>query len=79
MRAQLIIVNDYLHHPKMVMLITLAMLPYEVMQPVISCNNYNNTLTSPDTFIVKNTLHLGKANLTGYTKITEQLIRKTYI
>ncbi|MBU2671656.1 hypothetical protein I5654_03020 [Hafnia paralvei] len=79
MRARLIIVNDYLHHPKMVMLITLAMLPYEVMQPVISRKNYNNTLTSPDTFIVKKTLHLGKANLTGYTKITEQLIRKTYI
>lgn len=68
MRAKTIIVNDYLHHPNMVMLIILSMLPYEVMQPVISRENYSNTLTSPDTFIVKSTLNFGKANLTGYKK-----------
>lgn len=79
MRAKTIIVNDYLHHPNMVMLIILAMLPYEVMQPVILREKYSNTLTGPDTFIVKSTLHLGKANLTGYIKDVQQLMRKAYI
>ncbi|MDP8748646.1 hypothetical protein QZQ38_09350 [Serratia marcescens] len=79
MRAKTIIVNDYLHHPNMVMLIILSMLPYEVMQPVISRENYSNTLTSPDTFIVKSTLNFGKANLTGYKKDTHQILRKAYI
>ena len=79
MRAKIIIANDYLHHPNMVMLIILAMLPYEVMQPVILREKYSNTLTSPDTFIVKSTLHLGKANLTGYIKDVQQLMRKAYI
>lgn len=74
-----IVVNGTLHHPKMVPLILFTMLPYEVAQSVISREGYTTTLTSPDVFIVKNTLHLGKANLTGYTKNTEQLIRKTYI
>ena len=79
MIAKLIIVDDYLHHPNMVMLIILAMLPYEIMQPVISYENYKNSLTNPDTFIVKSTINLGKANLTGYTKDIEQLHRKAYI
>lgn len=79
MRSKLIFVNDYLHHPNMVMLIILAMLPYEVMQPVIFREKYSNTLTSPDTFIVKNTLNFSKANLTGYKKDTHQILRKAYI
>ncbi|UJD95119.1 hypothetical protein FS593_12735 [Lelliottia amnigena] len=79
MRTNLIITNDYLYHPKMVTLITLSMLPYEVIQYVISRKNYRNTITNPDTFIVKATLDLGKSNLTGYTKDTQQILRKTYI
>ena len=63
----------------MVPIITLSMLPYDVLSEIYKKNGYNIELTSPDEFIVKNTFQTGKANLTGYKKTTEQLIRKTYI
>lgn len=79
MKTTQIITNGYLHHPKMVPIITLSMLPYDVLSEIYKKNGYNIELTSPDEFIVKNTFQTGKANLTGYKKTTEQLIRKTYI
>lgn len=79
MQRKDIICTTKLHHHKMIPLITLAILPYIVMVPVISKNQYNITITCPDEFIVKNVIPFGKANLTGYKKDTEQLFRKLYI
>ncbi|MDD9223248.1 hypothetical protein PVM09_25165, partial [Enterobacter kobei] len=79
MQHKEIICTTKLHHHKMIPLITLAILPYIVMVPVISKNQYDITITCPDEFIVKNVIPFGKANLTGYKKDTEQLFRKLYI
>ncbi len=68
MKTTQIITNGYLHHPKMVPIITLSMLPYDVLSEIYKKNGYNIELTSPDEFIVKNTFQTGKANLTGYKK-----------
>ncbi|BBE77004.1 MULTISPECIES: hypothetical protein [Phytobacter] len=79
MKDEKIIQNDYLHHPKMIILIILSMLPYEVVHKMESLRKCKNTLISPDEFVIKTLCIKGKQNTTGYKKDVEQLLRKTYI
>ena len=79
MKAGKIIRDNYLYHPKMIALIILSMLPYEVIHNDGSLNKFKTPLTSPDEFIIKSICIKGKQNTTGYKKDIEQLLRKTYI
>ncbi|MFV4847303.1 hypothetical protein ACNJKD_13465 [Edwardsiella tarda] len=74
-----IIQNGYLHHPKMIILIILSMLPYEIMYNMKSLRKRKSTLISPDEFVIKTLCIKGKQNTTGHKKDVEQLLRKTYI
>lgn len=79
MKAEKIIQEDYLYHPKMIALVILSMLPYEVIHNDGSLNKFKTPLTSPDEFIIKSICIKGKQNTTGHKKDIEQLLRKTYI
>lgn len=79
MKAGKIIRDNYLYHPKMIALIILSMLPYEVIHNDGSLNKFKTPLTSPDEFIIKSICIKGKQNTTGHKKDIEQLLRKTYI
>ncbi|HCI5439538.1 TPA: hypothetical protein NPM40_004741, partial [Enterobacter roggenkampii] len=79
MKAEKIIQEDYLYHPKMIALVILSMLPYEVIHNDGSLNKFKTPLTSPDEFIIKLICIKGKQNTTGHKKDIEQLLRKTYI
>ena len=74
-----LIKNNYLNHPNMIQLITLAMIPCEVMRPVINEKGYTATLTSPDKFVFNETIPRNKENLTGIQKNINQILYKTYI
>ncbi|GDE69631.1 hypothetical protein [Escherichia coli] len=79
MKAGKIIRDNYLYHPKMIALIILSMLPYEVIHNDGSLSEFKTPLTSPDEFIIKSICIKGKQNTTGHKKDIEQLLRKTYI
>ncbi|EGB0163823.1 hypothetical protein H0481_09170 [Escherichia coli] len=79
MKAGKIIRDNYLYHPKMIALIILSMLPYEVIHNDESLSEFKTPLTSPDEFIIKSICIKGKQNTTGHKKDIEQLLRKTYI
>lgn len=70
MKAEKIIQEDYLYHPKMIALVILSMLPYEVIHNDGSLNKFKTPLTSPDEFIIKSICIKGKQNTTGYKKIS---------
>ena len=74
-----LIKNNYLNHPNMIQLITLAMIPCVVMRPVINENGYTAALTSPDKFVFNETIPRNKENMTGIQKNINQILRKTYI
>lgn len=79
MKAGKIIRDNYLYHPKMIALIILSMLPYEVIRNDESLSEFKTPLTTPDEFIIKAFCIKGKQNTTGHKKDIEQLLRKTYI
>ncbi|MDM2756951.1 hypothetical protein OGY72_24265 [Citrobacter sp. Cpo221] len=74
-----LIKNSHLNHPTMIQLITFAMIPCEVMRPVINENGYTATLTNPDKFIFNETIPRDKENMTGIQKNINQILHKTYI
>ncbi|WP_185923072.1 hypothetical protein [Hafnia paralvei] len=74
-----LIKNNYLNHPTMIQLITLAMIPCEVMRPLINENGYTATLTTPDKFIFNEAIPRDKENMTGIQKNINQILHKTYI
>ena len=74
-----LIKNNYLNHPAMFQLITLAMLPHEVMQHFINEKDDAITLTSPDRFVIDETIPRNKENMTGIQKNINQILHKTYI
>jgi hypothetical protein len=63
----------------MFQLITLAMLPHEVMQHFINEKDDAITLTSPDRFVIDETIPRNKENMTGIQKNINQILHKTYI
>ncbi|WP_251992109.1 hypothetical protein [Escherichia coli] len=71
--------NNYLYHPKMIALIILSMLPYEVIRNDESLSEFKTPLTTPDEFIIKAFCVKGTQNTMGHKKDIEQLLRKTYI
>ncbi|HFZ2384509.1 TPA: hypothetical protein ACIJ1T_004691 [Citrobacter freundii] len=74
-----LIKDNCLNHPAMFQLITLAMLPHEVMQHFINEKDTAITLTSPDRFVIDETIPRNKENLTGIQKNINQILYKTYI
>ncbi|MBN6243099.1 hypothetical protein JZM20_09305 [Escherichia coli] len=74
-----LIKDNCLTHPAMFQLITLAMLPHEVMQHFINEKDTAITLTSPDRFVIDETIPRNKENLTGIQKNINQILYKTYI
>jgi len=74
-----LIKNNYLNHPAMFQLITLAMLPHEVIQHYINEKDDAIKLTSPDRFVINETVPRNKENMTGIQKIINQILHKTYI
>ncbi|WP_449576053.1 hypothetical protein [Lelliottia nimipressuralis] len=74
-----LIKNNCLNHPAMFQLITLAMLPHEVMQHYINEKDDAITLTSPDRFVIDETIPRNKENMTGIQKSINQILHKTYI
>lgn len=74
-----LIKDKCLNHPAMFQLITLAMLPHEVMQYFINEKDNAITLTSPDRFVIDETIPRNKENLTGIQKNINQILYKTYI
>ncbi|WP_334373285.1 hypothetical protein [Enterobacter hormaechei] len=74
-----LIKDNCLNHPAMFQLITLAMLPHEVMQHFINEKNDAITLTSPDRFVIDETIPRNKENMTGIQKNINQILHKTYI
>lgn len=74
-----IIEDNCLNHPAMFQLITLAMLPHEVMQHYINEKDDTITLTNPDRFVIDETIPRNKENMTGIQKIINQILHKTYI
>lgn len=74
-----IIKDNFLNHPAMLQLITLAMIPCEVMRPVINKKGYTITLTNLDRFVIDETIPRNKENMTGIQKIINQILHKTYI
>ncbi len=74
-----LIQNNYLNHPAMFQLITLAVLPHEVMQHFVNEKDDAITLTSPDRFVIDETIPRNKENMTGIQKNINQILHKTYI
>lgn len=74
-----LIKDNCLNHPAMFQFITLAMLPHEVMQHFINEKDTAITLTSPDRFVIDETIPRNKENLTGIQKNINQILYKTYI
>ena len=74
-----LIKDNCLNPPAMFQLITLAMLPHEVMQHFINEKDTAITLTSPDRFVIDETIPRNKENLTGIQKNINQILYKTYI
>lgn len=74
-----LIKDNFLNHPAMFQLITLAMLPHEVMQHFINEKDNAITLTSPDRFVIDETIPRNKENMTGIQKTINQILHKTYI
>ena len=74
-----LIKDNCLNHPAMFQLITLAMLPHEVMQHFINEKDNAITLTNPDRFVIDETIPRNKENLTGIQKNINQILYKTYI
>lgn len=74
-----LIKDKCLNHPAMFQLITLAMLPHEVMQHFINEKDNAITLTNPDRFVIDETIPRNKENLTGIQKNINQILYKAYI
>lgn len=74
-----LIKDNCLNHPAMFQLITLAMLPHEVMQHFINEKDNAITLTNPDRFVIDETIPRNKENLTGIQKNINQILYKAYI
>ncbi|OAT18981.1 hypothetical protein M979_1805 [Buttiauxella noackiae ATCC 51607] len=79
MKTHGLIEGNHLHHPAMMQLITLAMLPYEVIQHALDGKDHTITPTCPDKFVINETIPRNKENLTGIQKNINQTLYKTYI
>lgn len=71
--------NGFMYHENMIPFITLSLIPFGVMSPIVIKNRYDFSLKTPDEFLIRNLINSGRNNLTGYKKDISQLLLKTYI